>query len=84
MTMGVVRTTRRPRSLHQSGGGDAFDDILAPGDVSVPPSWWSPWAARVASTEAVDCGLQGDLLLELAKFSSRFDRSSMQSSAQHF
>ena len=49
MTMGVVRTTRRPRSLHQSGGGDAFDDILAPGDVSVPPSWRSPRAARSAS-----------------------------------
>ena len=69
MTMGVVRTTGRPRSLHQSGGGDAFDDILAPGDVSVPPSWWSPWAARVASTEAVDCDLAGDRLLERSKFS---------------
>ena len=30
MTMGVVKTIGRPRSLHQSGGGDAFDDILAP------------------------------------------------------
>ena len=54
----------RPRSLHQSGGGDAFDGILAPGDVSMPPSWRSRRAARVASTEAGDCDLAGDRLLD--------------------
>ena len=70
MAMGVVRTTGRPRSRRQSGGSDAFDHILPPWRVSVPPSWRSPWAARVASTEAVDCDLAGVRLLERSKFRS--------------
>jgi hypothetical protein len=42
MTVGVVRTTGRSRSLHQSGGGDGPDDLLAPWEVPAPASWWSP------------------------------------------
>ena len=67
--VGVVRTTGQPLSRRQSGGSDAFDHILPPWRVSVPPSWRSPWAARVATSQFVDCGLAGDLLLERSKFS---------------
>ena len=69
MTMGVVKTTGWSLSLHQSGGGDASDDILAPWRVLVPPSWRSPWVAQVAFPQSVDCGLAGDRLLERSKFS---------------
>ena len=82
MTMGVVKTTGWSLSLHQSGGGDASDDILAPWRVLVPPSWRSPWVAQVAFPQSVDCGLARDRLLERSKFS--YGCKVLMSTVQHF